>query len=78
MSVCDSLSDGSLSDSLSLQLVDLYRPALQNGMLMVTLLPSTVTGTRDCGPFCIANAYGVAMGECGVMQQLNKLYQPNV
>ena len=38
VSVCDNLSDGSLTDSLSLQLVELYRPALRNGMLMVTLL----------------------------------------
>ena len=36
---CDSLSCGSLSDSLSLQLVELYHPAIRNGMLMVTLLP---------------------------------------
>ena len=39
VSVCDSLSNGSLTDSLSLQPVELYRPALRNGMLMVTLLP---------------------------------------
>ena len=38
MSVCDSLSDGSLSDSLSYQLVKLYRAVIRNGMLMVTLL----------------------------------------
>ena len=78
VSVCDSLSDGSLSDSLSVQLVELYRPAIQNGMLMVTLLPvQQQEGTQDCGLFCIANAYSVAMGknpatltitkvECGV------------
>ena len=39
VSVCDSLSGGSLSDSLSVQLVELYRPAIQNGMVMMTLLP---------------------------------------
>ena len=64
VSVCDSLSDGSLSDSLSVQLVELYRPAIQNGMLMVTLLPvQQQEGTQDCGLFCIANAYSVAMGK---------------
>ena len=48
VSVCDSLSDGSLSDSLSVQLVELYRPAIQNGMLMVTLLPvQQQEGTQD-------------------------------
>ena len=64
VSVCDSLSNGSLTDSLSLQLVELYHPALWNGMLMVTLLPvQQQEETWDCGLFCIANAYSVAMGE---------------
>ena len=62
--MCDSLSNGSLSDSLSVQLVELYCSAIQNGMLMVTLLPvQQQEGTQDCGLFCIANAYSVAMGK---------------
>ena len=64
VSASDSLSNGSLTDSLSLQLVELYCPALQNGMLMATLLPvQQQEGSRDCGLFSIANAYSVAMGE---------------
>ena len=57
MSVCNRLSDGSLSDSLSVQLVELYHPAIQNGVLMMILLPvQQQEGTQDCGLFCIANA----------------------
>ena len=32
MSVCDNLSVGSLSDSLSWQLVELYHPIIRNGI----------------------------------------------
>ena len=64
VSVYDSLSNGSLSDSLSVQLVELYHPAIQNGMLMVTLVPiQQQEGAQDCGLFCIANAYTVALGK---------------
>ena len=41
MSVCDSLSNGSLTDSLSLQMVELYCPALQN-VVALTLIAGSV------------------------------------
>ena len=66
MSVCDSLSDGSLSDSLSYQLVELYHPAIRNEMLMVTLLPlhaATEMRKELETADSLANAYTVAMGE---------------
>ena len=57
VSVCDSLSNGSLTDSLSLQLVELYPPALQNGMVIITLLSvQQQEGSSDCGLFSIVNA----------------------
>ena len=63
MSVCDSLLVGSLSDSLSQQLVKLYHQSYEIGLpLMVTLLPvQQQEGTQDCRLFGIAIAYCVAM-----------------
>ena len=42
VSVCDGLSGGSLSDSLSVQMVELYCPAIQSEMLMLTVEIETV------------------------------------
>ena len=58
VSVYDSMAVGSLSNSLSVQLAELYRPAIQDGMLMVTMVPvQQQEGSVDCGLFSIANAY---------------------
>ena len=63
VSVYDSMAVGSLSNSLSVQLAELYRPAIQDGMLMVIIVPvQQQEGSVDCGLFSIANAYTLAVG----------------
>ena len=60
----DSLSNGKISNSLSVQLAELYRPAIRNDLLPVTLVSvQQQEGSSDCGPFSIANAFHIACGD---------------
>ena len=46
-----------------MQLAELYRPAIQDGMLMVTMVPvQQQEGNVDSGFFSIANAYTLSVG----------------
>ena len=57
----DSLSNGKISNSLSVQLAELYRPAIRNDLLPVTLVPvQQQEGSSDSGPFSIAHAFHIA------------------
>ena len=59
----DSASTGTLKPSIERQLVQLYRSAVRDGQLMVTLTPfQQQLGNRDCGLFSIAAAYDAAAG----------------
>ncbi len=54
----DSCFNGKLSPNLEMQLVQLYRPALDDGTLMVTAKSvQQQDGAQDCGLFSIAHAY---------------------
>ena len=58
----DSLSDGKVSPGLSIQMAELYRPQIQDGLLSVTLVPvQQQVGITVCGAFAVANACTVAM-----------------
>ncbi len=59
----DSSSTGKLTPSLERQLVQVYRPAMREGKLMVTVTPvQQQQGATDCGVYSIAAAYNVALG----------------
>ncbi len=59
----DSCSTGGLTPSLEEQLVQVYRPAIENCKLMVTLISvQQQDGVTECGVYCIANAYNAALG----------------
>ena len=59
-----SLSNGRLSPSLQEQLVQIYKPAIKKGGLLVTVMPvQQQTGSTDCGLFSIAYAYHAACGD---------------
>ncbi len=56
--VADSRSNSRLTPSLEVQLVQLYRPAIQDDVLLVTAESvQQQTGANDCGLFSIAFAY---------------------
>ncbi len=57
----DSCFNGRLTPSLEVQLVQLYRPAIQSSTLLVTAESvQQQNGANDCGLFSIAFAYQVA------------------
>ncbi len=59
----DSSSTGKLTPSLERQLVQVYRPAVREGSLMVTVVPvQQQEGVTDCGVYSIAAAYNAALG----------------
>ncbi len=54
----DSLFNGKLTPSIETQLVQLYRPAIRRGALMVTAESvQQLSGAIDCGGFSIAFAH---------------------
>ncbi len=60
----DSLFNGKLSPSLEVQLIQLYRPAIRDGGLLVTAESvQQQSGGTDCGAFGIAFAYYAAQGK---------------
>lgn len=62
--IYDSKLNGRLSAHLQEQLVQIYRPAIQNDGLIVTAVPvQQQTGSIDCGLFAIAFAYHAALGD---------------
>ncbi len=62
----DSYFTGKLSESIELQLCQLYNPLIsESGGLLVSIIPmqQQSPGTMNCGPFCIAAAYHTALGD---------------
>ena len=60
----DSSSTGRVSVALQSQLVEIYKNAIKDDMLMVTIVPmQQQNGPFDCGLFSIAAAYNVALGK---------------
>ena len=58
----DSCSSGSLSPSLQEQLLQLYKLAVKDDQLMVTIVPiQQQRGPEDCGLHSIATAYDAAL-----------------
>lgn len=59
----DSSSTGAISLSLQSQLAEIYKDAIKDDMLMVTIVPmQQQDGPFDCGLFSIAAAYYAAWG----------------
>ena len=60
----DSCFPGRVSPSVEQQLVQLYRPAVRDGMLSVKVIAvQQQDGCTDCGLFSIATSYHAAMGD---------------
>lgn len=60
----DSVSTSSLTPSLEKQMAQLYRPAIRDGLIVVTVVPvQQQSGGTDCGVYSIAAAYNAALGE---------------
>ena len=60
----DSLSNGSISDSLKVQLAQIYKNAIFENVLTVTIIPmQQQKGPTDCGLFSIATAFAAASGK---------------
>ena len=64
MKLYDSCSNGNLAYALAEQLAQLYRPAVREGRLQVSIIPvQQQIGGKDCGLFSIATALKAAMGK---------------
>lgn len=62
--VFDSATTGRLAPSLERQLLECYRIAIKDRMLMVSLIPmQQQTNSIDCGIYSIAAAYNAALGK---------------
>ena len=60
----DSVSTDSLTPSLEKQMAQIYRPAIRDGQMMVTVVPvQQQKGSTDCGVYSIAAAYNAALGK---------------
>ena len=83
--VFDSAATGRLVHSLERQLVEFYKIAIKDNMLMVSLIPmQQQTNSVDCGVYSIAAAYNAAMGkslkfvtfdECVTRSHLEKCFE---
>ena len=69
--VYDSCFYGSLSPSIHEMLVHLYQSAVQDGNLVVTVMPIVQQrGSDDCGPFAFGTAFQAASGlSCDLRQE---------
>lgn len=62
--LCDSVSNGLISDSLKYQLAQIYKGAISDNILMVTIISmQQQVGSIDCGVFSIAAAFSAASGK---------------
>ncbi len=60
----DSCSTGKLTPSLAEQIAQVYRPAIKDGQLKVTMMPvQQQVGFVDCGLYSIAASYNAAQGQ---------------
>lgn len=60
----DSLSNGSISDSVKSQLAQIYKNTISDNVLAVTIMPmQQQKGPTDCGLFSIAAAFTAASGK---------------
>ena len=57
-----SVSTDSLTPSLEKEMAQIYRPAIRDGRMMVTVVPvQQQKGSTDCGVYSIAAAYNAAL-----------------